>query len=170
MIYKVKEADLIGELENVPIEIVQKMVEYQYIQTGKCDVSVFQRFRNACSNGFSWRITQEGRLFWEDILTYEKFHLFYEKYPKVKYPKLMWVSYTPEFKLKTKRVVFMEKCDGYLAWANAETFEAAEKAKLTQFWEYAIDVEEEKPKEYTIQEICEMAGLDMDKIKIKITE
>lgn len=165
MIYKVKEEDLIGDIKDIPIEIVQKMVEHQFNQTGKCNVEVFQRYRTS-GNGFDCSESPEGFRFWFDVLNHKKFNIFYERYPKNIYPKVMWVSGSPDFKNKVKRVVFMEKCGGYIAWLNAETLEGAKEVKTTQFWNYAKDVE----KRYTIQELCKIAGLDINEIKIILSE
>ena len=41
-----------------------------------------------------------------------------------------------------QRVVFMEKCGGFLAWINAKTVEEAEKEVGTIFWNYAKDLPE----------------------------
>jgi hypothetical protein len=47
-----------------------------------------------------------------------------------------------------KRVVFMKKCDRYLAWGKAETVEEAENKVNSAAWRFAKDIEE--PKEFTI--------------------
>lgn len=44
---KVNTTDLIGDLENFPIEVVEKMLEYQYKQLGKINIAVFQKYKNA---------------------------------------------------------------------------------------------------------------------------
>ena len=46
-----------------------------------------------------------------------------------------------------KRVVFMQKCDRFLAWNNAETIENAEWTYRVASWRYAKEVE---PKQRTI--------------------
>lgn len=46
-----------------------------------------------------------------------------------------------------KRVVFMQKCDRFLAWNNAETIEKAELKYRVASWRYAKEVE---PKQHTI--------------------
>lgn len=81
-IYKVTLVDLIGEIRKFPIEVAQKMVEYQFEQTGQCDVRIFQddRSANKYGGGFTWDMTEEGHRFWQEIITRNKFHLFYERY------------------------------------------------------------------------------------------
>jgi hypothetical protein len=56
--YKVKKSDLKGDIKDFPIEIVQRMVEYQYEQTGKYNVSLFQdcKTSNKHDGCFTWGI------------------------------------------------------------------------------------------------------------------
>ena len=77
--YKVKKEDLIGKLEGFPIEIVQRMVDYQ----ANPDVSVFQKRLGASSisGGFTWAMSPEGSDFWGDIIVNKQFNKFFEKYP-----------------------------------------------------------------------------------------
>ena len=86
------------------------------------------------------------------------------KLPEEKsYPRIMLVS-DDSIRWKNRRVVFMEKCGGFLAWANARTFEEAEKEKDTYFWNYAKELE---PVEVTIEEIAKWKGVDPSLIQIK---
>ena len=82
--YKVKTEDLIGEIKGFPIEVVQKMVDYQVEQGNKADVKVFQECANAgyFKAGFIWCQTVEGMTFWEGVIYSNNFDLFFEKYPK----------------------------------------------------------------------------------------
>ena len=83
--YKVKKEDLIGEIKDFPIEVVQKMVDYQVEQGNKADITVFQ-IRNYASislGGFSWSNTVEGFNFWDDVINDKEFDLFFNKYPKL---------------------------------------------------------------------------------------
>lgn len=79
--YKVKPSDLKGDIKCFPIEVVQKMVERQCEQTGNCNVSVFQISKcsgNDC--GFVWNKTIEGGDFWRDVIFFNNFDVFFEKY------------------------------------------------------------------------------------------
>ena len=79
--YEVKQEDLVGDIEGFPIEVVQKMIEYQENQRGKEDIFVFQK--NVTSvNAFDWIRTKEGFAFWDDVICNENFNTFFEKYPK----------------------------------------------------------------------------------------
>lgn len=82
-IYVVKKSDLIGQISDFPIEVVQKMVERQYAQNGFCDVSVFQRQKDSGVTGFGWGITPEGDSFWRQIINLKRWHVFFNKYPKL---------------------------------------------------------------------------------------
>ena len=63
-----------------------------------------------------------------------------------------------------KRVVFMEKNGGFLAWEFAETLEEAEKIVGTSFWMYAKEIE---PIEVTLEEIAKWKGINANQIRIK---
>ena len=78
------------------------------------------------------------------------------------YPRVMMVSDDKEFWVE--RVVFMEKCGGFLAWVDAQTFEEAEKEKYTTFWKFAKAIE---PIEVTLDEIAEWKGVSKEQITIK---
>lgn len=75
---KVTEKDLVGDIKNFPIEIVQKMCEYQVEHGNKFDPSVFSE--DKCSSwgggGFYWYETREGDEYWCSIIDKEMFHLF----------------------------------------------------------------------------------------------
>ena len=63
-----------------------------------------------------------------------------------------------------KRVVFMKKCDRFLAWNNAETVEESECVYEATAWRYAKDI----PNEIIISkaEIAKKFGVPFDYIKI----
>lgn len=85
------------------------------------------------------------------------------------YPKVMWVSDCPNFSTRHKRVVFMEKCGEYLAWASAETKEEAKKEVKTSSWGYAKDIEPDLTliKEVSIEEIADKFGISVENLRIK---
>ena len=73
-----------------------------------------------------------------------------------------------------KRVVFMKKCDRYLAWKNAETVEESEGIYGTVPWRYAKEIE---PKQRTItlsdlnskiEDIKKLFGIESEDVIIKI--
>ena len=79
------------------------------------------------------------------------------------YPRVMLVS-SDNKNWKNKRVVFMEKCGGFLAWRYAETLKEAEKEIDTCLWHYAKEIE---PIEVTMEEIAEWKGVGKEQIIIK---
>ena len=79
------------------------------------------------------------------------------------YPRVMLVSFD-NINWSNPRVVFMEKCGGFLAWSNATTLEEAKNAKDTCFWKYAKEIE---PIEVTLEEIAEWKGISPEQIIIK---
>lgn len=84
-VYKVKEDDLIGELSGFPVEVAQKKVDNQYMQTGASDVKIFQNkvFVSKCGGGFFWSHTVDGERFWRGVIEDKDFSSFFEKNPKV---------------------------------------------------------------------------------------
>ena len=58
--------------------------ERQVEQRNPADVTVFQRHKctGRVFKGFEWVETDEGIDFWNDVIRYENFHVFFEKYPK----------------------------------------------------------------------------------------
>ena len=81
----VEQSDLIGEIENFPIEVVQRMVDEQVRHGNEADVKAFQRWSSApvSYGGFVWDNTIDGIDFWEEVISNENFDLFSSKYPKI---------------------------------------------------------------------------------------
>ena len=73
-----------GQLIGFPKEIIACMLEIQEEQWGKIDVSVFEKDRTAgeTPKGFVWWDAKEGYDFWNEVIRYKNFALFFEKYPK----------------------------------------------------------------------------------------
>ena len=80
-IYKVTEADLIGDIKGFPIEVVQMMMVRQYEHRGESSISAFQRDRCSGYYGFVWANTAEGSAFWSEVIDCRDFSVFFEKYP-----------------------------------------------------------------------------------------
>lgn len=82
---KITKADLIGDIENFPIEVVEKMVEEQVRQGNKADVTIFQAASHSehWNGGFCWGMTEDGVLFWHNIIVKRDFDVFFKKYSKV---------------------------------------------------------------------------------------
>jgi hypothetical protein len=75
-----------GQLEGFPPEVVELMLQRQFEQTGKRDVSLFEKNRTLGKGvgGFTWDDTIEGEgwKFWNDVIEDKKFYKFFERYPK----------------------------------------------------------------------------------------
>ena len=84
--YIVKPEDLIDDLEGIPIEIAQKMVDYQVKQGNKPNIKIFQNnlFRTKANGGFDWYSTKEGEDYWVEILSDRAFISSFKYYPKIK--------------------------------------------------------------------------------------
>lgn len=79
--YKVTEADLVGDIEGFPLEVVQMMVERQVEQGNEASVRIFQFDRINGSSGFVWSRTEEGQEFWNDVIGERDFDTFWGRYP-----------------------------------------------------------------------------------------
>ena len=66
------------------------------------------------------------------------------------FPRVMLVSY--DGKDWYKRVVFMQKCDRFLAWNKAKTVEESEGVYEATAWRYAKEIEQ-KPRTITLSDL-----------------
>lgn len=81
--YIIQPEDLKGDITGFPIQVVQRMVDYQGEQGYKYDVTVFQKCKNAgIDGGFDWGVTIEGYDFWNKVIFDKDFNLFFQLYPK----------------------------------------------------------------------------------------
>ena len=104
--YKVKQSDLKGQIEDFPIEVVQRMVECQAEQGNKANVGVFQKyaFTDDDNGGFEWSRTKEGHAFWRDIIGNINFDVFFKKYPKKDNTDRPPLGVMPKFIWDRKRI------------------------------------------------------------------
>ena len=79
------------------------------------------------------------------------------------FPRVMLVS--DDGDAWHKRVVFVKKCDRYLAWDSVETIEESESICLVLPWRYAKELPEKL--ELTKSEIAEKFGVSVDQLVIK---
>ena len=79
------------------------------------------------------------------------------------FPRVMLVS--DDGDKWEKRVVFMKKCDMFLAWVNAETIEESEGIYDATYWYYAKELPEKV--ELTKSEIAEKFGISINQLVIK---
>lgn len=176
---KVNTKDLIGDLENFPIEVVEKMLEYQYKQLGKIDIAVFQYNRNDAKEGFCWDDTIEGRDFWCDIIYRKNFDRFFERYAKSKEVCIRGNAHNGENVIKE-----LESRGGVNIWNKMGTANHMLYFidPVTNYIERVVDPQcknllrtyytEISPGEYTMVEltmgeITEKFGVDVNKLRIK---
>lgn len=178
--YKVTEKDLIDKIKGFPIEVVQKMLEYQVKQGNEEDVKVFQSDPHAgkFSGGFNWSDTIEKSFFWGDVISLKKFDVFFDKYPKNHY------VYIYQDGTKNSRDIIETlisrggknggrvSCDGYKAYYYIQPTTKLIKCAtydlepwLKTFYT-EIDVES-SIKEYTMQEIADKLGINVNELRIK---
>ena len=81
---RITKADLIGGIAGFPIEVVQKMLDEQFLQGNKVSLKVFQNKSDSDLNhgGFNWDNTKDGREFWSKVINHKKFDKFFGKYPQ----------------------------------------------------------------------------------------
>jgi hypothetical protein len=183
--YKVKKSDLIGNIKDFPIEIVQKMVDYQYEQTGKYNISVFQKCctSDRYAGGFTWGATTEGYQFWCKVVGGE-FKVFFEKYPKTMKKKSINLVYivgtarTDDAIIKTlkkyggkdKNKVSGQSNHNVIYFITPKNEIDAVRTELKSLLDLAgyeeIQVEE-SIEEFTIEEIAKLLGKDPNLIRIK---
>lgn len=87
----------------------------------------------------------------------------YDKKPENVYPKVMEVRNRNDGVWK-KRVVFMEKNNSFIAWADFETLKESEKTTETYTWAYARDIPQKTI--ITKQDIASKFGVDIDSLEI----
>ena len=79
--------DLIGDIKNLPIEVVERMLYHQQIQGNVRNIKIFQAKRDTSRRlgGFDWGITKndgEGIVFWAAIINTHYYNDFFQKYPR----------------------------------------------------------------------------------------
>ena len=133
----------------------KKVIEFfkQYCDTGRLE---------GIRNGFYYGLINGEFDIWDVDEVREANAEIIELPEEKTYPRVMLVSLGKKYWFK--RVVFMEKCEGFLAWSRSETLEAAENEKDTYFWRYAKEIE---PIEVTLEEIAEWKGVNKEQIIIK---
>ena len=70
------------------------------------------------------------------------------------FPRVMMVGDNENY-INTRRVVIAYKCNRYIAWADASTFEEAEESKSVTSWMFAEEIDEPKTVELTVDQLLE---------------
>ncbi len=94
-----------GYITDIPIPIIERMLEAQVAQGNERDKFVFQcnPCASRCIGGFEWGRSFEGYGFWDKVISDKDFVTFFEMYPPVTSPQIipcdeisMGKVYTPE--------------------------------------------------------------------------
>lgn len=180
---KVTKKDLIGDLENFPIEIVKKMLQEQYKQVGKIDISIFQdsRFTDIQNGGFHWSDTIEGYAFWHTILHFKRFNIFFERYPElsknvyihgdrnngekvIKELKRRGGINKYDYNGNADALYFIDPVTNYIEMA-AKVEKSFQNLLISNYTE--ISPCENTTVELTMEEIAEKLGVDVELLRIK---
>ena len=185
---KITQKDLIGDLENFPIEVVEKMLVEQFKNLGKTDIAVFQYNRNDAKKGFCWENSADGHDFWNDVIRGKKFDVFFERYPK-RYPlhpksKAVYIrgdanngaNVIKELESRgginkwdytgsaNEMLYFIDPVTNYISGA-CKSEEAFQNLLITNYTE--ISPGDYTMVEITMGEIAEKLGVDVNKLQIK---
>ena len=71
-------------VNDLPIEIKEKMIDEQEAQGNKRNWGVFEalEYCSYSQGGFDWRKTELGRYCWNEIIVKHNYEPFYKQYPK----------------------------------------------------------------------------------------
>jgi hypothetical protein len=183
-IFNVEQIDLVGWIKDFPIEVVEKMIEEQFKQGYLPNVEIFQKNASAGGDecGFCWCYTEDGFEFWEDVIGYGNFELFFKKYPKK--ANLVYIigdSVIGMDIIKTLEkyggknthnyigdsdgvIYYIEPFNNTIKICDIDEDNLLYRVILTTYT--AIDAEE-SVLEVTMEEIAEKFGVDVNNLRIK---
>ena len=183
-IFNVEKSDLVGGIENFPIEVVEKMIDEQVKQGCRADVKVFQKFPAAGigENGFDWSVAEDGYDFWEKVIGESNFELFFEIYNKT--TNLVYIVGDNEIGMDIIKT--LEKHGGknihdfigdsndcvYYIEPNNNHIEICDFEKNPNLWAVLLATytpidADESILEVTMEEIAEKFGVDVNSLRIK---
>lgn len=182
VIFKVEKSDLVGDIENFPIEVVEQMVEEQVKQGNKPDVEVFQRcaIAGADLGGFDWFKTNDP-LFWTMVIDGRNFELFFTEYPRKSNVYIVGDSECGRDIIKTlekhggiNRHKFVGSSNGVLYYINPNnnTIEMCDADTDKNLFEVLLATytridAEDSVLEVTLDEIAEKFGVEVSNLRIK---
>lgn len=183
-IFKVEQSDLVGDIKDMPIEVVEKMIEEQVAQGNCPNVEIFQKNLTAdnVDGGFNWYKSDGGSGFWIEVIENDNFELFFEKYPKK--PNLVYIVGDSEIGMDIIKT--LEKYGGinehgykgtenecvYYIDPNSNFIETCYFKNSPKLWEvlmatYTPIDAEESMLEVTMEEIAKKFGVDVTNLRIK---
>ncbi len=185
VIFNVEKSDLVGVIENFPIEVVEKMIEEQVKQGNFPNVEVFQKCATLDDEdgGFTWSQTEDGDEFWEEVIVESNFDLFFKKYRK----KTNLVYIVGDSEIGKDIIKTLEKYGGvnrhdytgggdgvlYYIEPNNNTIEMCYSNGNNDKMLYAVLMATYQPidveciLEVTMEEIAEKFGVDVNNLRIK---
>jgi hypothetical protein len=176
--YKVTEKDLIKDLKGFPIEVVEKMLEKQQVQTGDANIETLQ---NIICGGFQWDNTSEGFNFWDSVILRKDFNLFFAKYPKKTKYVYIYQDGTKNEKDVINTLIKYGGVDSFRLYGastdtiycirpNGNTIAAvnpdSHEGVLVKTF-YTEIQPESSVKEFTLQEIADKLGINVNELRIK---
>ena len=185
-IFKVEQSDLVGDIKDFPIEVVEKMIEEQVKQGNQPNAEAFQNYANADAEdgGFTWENTNEGNVFWFEVIDEHNFDLFFEKYPKKNKTNLVYIVGDSEIGMDIIKT--LEKYGGinehnykanrddvvYYIEPNNNFIEVCDFDTNIKLWDlilatYTPIEAEESVLEVTMEEVAKKFGVDVNKLRIK---
>jgi len=168
-----------GQLKGFPKEIIAKMLEYQFDQTGFQDVRIFESDSSSgkISGGFDWKETIEGGSFWTEVIDDHKFSIFSlqsEPEEELKYGDRVEYKDGELDDWGSCGDVFVAKLPGespYLIADSMEDLTDTESPIRMYRWKYCRKVNQsESFVQLTLQDISDGKGVGIDPNKIKIIE
>lgn len=186
MNFKVEQSDLVGQIEDFPLEVVQKMIEEQVRQGNKANVSVFQKvcIASKSQGGFDWENAIDGDTFWQVVISTQEFDVFFEKYPKKKNTNLVYIIGDSEIGMDIIKT--LEKYGGinehnfegnredcvYYIDPNNNFIEVCDFEDNQSLWDvlmatYTPIKAEDIIVELTMEQIAEKFGVDVTNLRIK---
>lgn len=162
-----------GDLKGFPQEIVQRLLDIQVKQGNGRDITVFERNLYNNVKGVQWSDTEEGHLFWRNVLAERDFGKFFDKYPKQFNPKrgdmvLVWDDLSSQ-----EEAIFLASIEGaenpYLVVSDQDEDEFfTNKPFNFDYYKY-MEIIPQKVK-LTLQDISDGKGVGVDPKLIKIIE
>lgn len=163
-----------SRLKELPVEIVEKMLENQVLQGNKRDATVFEKLLSTgySDGGFTWERSPEGFEFWSDIINYKKYDVFFKKYPKkdLALPRVVEVKNSLSDEWRKRVLVFVRKINNtnyYYCVNDATTLEKSNSIAGISLWREMREVKEPVITELTLSEIATKLNIPVNQLRIK---
>ena len=189
-VFEITKSHLVGEIEDFPIEVVERMVYEQVSQRQPINPTAFaiQKSAGPSDGGFSWAASKDGYAFWEKVITKKDFDLFFSKYPRktVVYENKKRVYVVGKHNNAEKVIDTLVKhgginklnykgdCDAWLYYIEPTTniiqvcdmFNEPKLCEVIMGLYTPLEIEDTTV-EVTIEEIAKMMGIDVSDLRIK---